>query len=85
MVGHKILHGISNLVPTQATENKQFLEVVQVCVPDTRQLLPATKPTFLESQPSGSYWLMGFVRRMGFSRRRGLEAQGDTAIDIGQY
>lgn len=51
MVGHKVLHGISNFIPTQATENKQFLEVVQVCVPDARQDLPAIKPTY-HSEPA---------------------------------
>lgn len=42
--GYKVLHGIGNLVPTQAAEDQQLLELVQVLVPDARQGLPATVP-----------------------------------------
>lgn len=45
--GHEILHGIGNLVPTQAAENQQLLELVQVLIPDARQGLPATEPQSL--------------------------------------
>lgn len=42
--GHEVLHGVGNLVPTQATQDQQLLELVQVLVPDARQGLPATVP-----------------------------------------
>lgn len=39
---HEILHGVGDLVPTQAAENQQLLELVQVLIPDARQGFPVT-------------------------------------------
>lgn len=42
--GDKVLHGVGNLVSTQAAQDQQLLELVQVLIPDSRQGFPVILP-----------------------------------------